>query len=115
VVLVCVLVYGDDLLVDGAPDKAVEMCNHVLKGAFTVRDTGVPTYFLSMYICLGLNEGLLSLWQRKYVTTILERSCFEYSNPVRLPMRAAVFIQREGTPLEPLMATKFQEAVGSLL
>jgi len=115
VVLFFVLVYVDDLLVVGAPEKAVEMCNQVLKGALTVRDMGVPTYFLSIYICRGLNEGLLSFGQRKYVTTILERFGFEYSNPVRLPMGAAVFIQREGTPLEPLMATTFQEAVGSLL
>eukprot|EP00168_Porphyra_purpurea_P013590 TRINITY_DN3774_c1_g1_i1.p2 TRINITY_DN3774_c1_g1~~TRINITY_DN3774_c1_g1_i1.p2 ORF type:complete len:190 (+),score=33.31 TRINITY_DN3774_c1_g1_i1:1492-2061(+) len=49
-VLILFLVYADDLLVAGATDNAVEMCKEVLTGAFTVRDMGVPTYFLSMHI-----------------------------------------------------------------
>jgi len=47
-ILVFVLVYVDDLLVAGASDKAVDMCEHVLTGTFTVRDMGVPTHFLGI-------------------------------------------------------------------
>ena len=114
-VLVFVLVYVDDLLVAGASEEAVAMCKHVLTGAFTVRDLGVPKYFLGMHISHDRKEGLLSLGQRQYVTTVLERFGLGDSNPVRLPMGTGVVLQREGTPLEPLMATKYQEAVGSLL
>jgi len=101
--------------VAGASDKAVDMCKHVLTGTFTVRDMGVPTYFLGMHIWHNREKGLLSLGQRQYVTTILERFGLADSNPVRLPMGAGVVMQREGTLLEPSMATKYQEAVSSLL
>jgi len=37
-VLVFVLAYVDDLLVAGASGEAVDMCKHVLKGAFNVRN-----------------------------------------------------------------------------
>jgi len=114
-ILVFVLVSVDDLLVAGASDKAVDMCKHVLTGTFTVRDMGVPTYFLCMHIWHNREKGLLSLGQRQYVTIILERFGLADSNPVRLPMGAGVVMQREGTLLEPSMATKYQEAVGSLL
>jgi len=105
--LVFVLVYVDDLLVAGASDKAVEMCKHVLTGNFTVRDVGAPTYFLGMHIWHNQEEGLLSLGQRQYVTTILERFGLADSNPVRLPMGAAVVMQLEGTLLEPSMTAKY--------
>jgi len=62
-VLVFFLAYMDDLLVAGASDEAVDMCKHVLKGAFNVRIMGVPTYLLGMKIghrkkgCSPLGSG----------------------------------------------------------
>ena len=85
---VFVLAYVDNLLVAGASDKAVNICKHVLTGTFPVRDMGVPTYFLGMHIWHNRKEKLLSLGQRQYVTTILERFGLADSNPVRLPMGA---------------------------
>ena len=80
-----------------------------------MRDMGARTYFLSMHIWHNREEGLLSFGQRQYVTTILKRFGLADSNPVRLPMGAGLEMQREGTLLEPSMATKYQEEVGSLL
>ena len=115
VVRVYVLVYVDDLLLAGASETAVNMCKKVLTNAFTVRDMGLPTYFLGMHVDHDRAVGKLSLGQRQYVTTILERFALADCNPVRLPMRVGVVMQREGATLDVPMATKYQEAVGALL
>jgi len=114
-VRVYVLVYVDDLLLAGESGTAVNMCKKVLTNAFTVRDMGLPTYFLGMHVDHDRAAGKLSLGQRQYVTTILERFALADCNPVRLPMGVGVVMQREGATLDVLMATKYQEAVGALL
>ena len=114
-VRVYVLVYVDDLLLAGASETAVNACKKVLTNAFTVRDMGLPTYFLGMHVEHEREAGRLSLGQRQYVTTILERFALADCNPVRLPMGVGVVMQREGATLDVPMATKYQEAVGALL
>jgi len=114
-VRVYALVYVDDLLLAGASETAVNACKKVLTNAFTVRDMGLPTYFLGMHVEHDREAGRLSLGQRQYVTTILERFALADCNPVRLPMGVGVVMQREGETLDVPMATKYQEAVGALL
>lgn len=114
-VLVYVLVCVDDLLVCGATDTVVEACKVVLTDVFSVRDLGKPTFFLGMHVTRDYKAGTISLGQRQYVKTILERFGLTDCNPVRLPMGAGVMMRREGTALDEAMATKYQVAVGALL
>ena len=91
------------------------MCKKVLTNAFTVPDMGLPTYFLGMHMDHDRAAGKLSLGQRQYVTTILERFAMEDCNPVRLPIGVGVVMEREGATLDVPMATKYKKAVGELL
>jgi len=103
-VRVYVLMYFDDLVLAGVLYKVVYMSRKALMEDFSVREMGEPTYFLGMRMWYNRKDGLLSLAQRQYVTSILEWFGLAESNPVRLPMRAIDVMPREESLMGPPMA-----------
>jgi len=113
--MVYILVYVDDLLVVGSSVADVKAAKTAVLGHFKARDMGEPEWFLGMHIIRDRAAGTITLSQRQYAKTLVERYGMEDANPTTLPMPVGSRIRREGAGLEGASKAAYPEMIGALL
>jgi len=113
--MVYILVYVDDLLVIGPTAADVKAAKAVVLGHFKARDMGEPEWFLGMHIIRDRAAGTITLSQRQYATTLVERYGMGDANRTTLPMPVGSRLRREGAALEGANKAAYPEMIGALL
>ena len=103
-----ILVWVDDLLIAASNDELLNNVKQMLKNQFKMKDLGKLSYFLGMEF--EQNDGVIKMHQRKYLCKILERFEMSECKPKYTPSEQKLVVTNE-----PLVNSRYREAVGSLI
>ena len=105
------LVYVDDLLVTGNNDKFLQSFIQALATRFSLKNLGVPHYFLGVELIP--NAGGLFMSQHKFIREILERFDMHGAKPAPTPLSStAKLTLNDGTASAD--ATTYRQVIGAL-
>ena len=105
------LVYVDDIIITDNDDGTLNRFVHTLATWFSIKDLGVPSYFLRVEV-IPSSSGLF-LSQHKYVLDLLERTKMMDSKSVTTPMSTSQIPSlMDGTSLTD--SIEYQFIVGGL-
>jgi len=93
----------------------VKAAKTVVLGHFKARDMGEPEWFLGMHIIRDRAAGTITLSQRQYAKTLVERYGMGDANSTTLPMPVGSRIRREGAVLEGASKAAYPEMIWALL
>eukprot|EP00170_Pyropia_yezoensis_P002164 contig_9108_g2168 len=110
-----VLFYVDDILLAAANQSDIEVMKEKVMTAFASRDIGPPTFFLGLHIWRSDDLQRLTVCQRQYVKTLLERNGLTNANRVQLPIAVGVPLQKDGDALDDKGRAEYQALIGGLL
>ena len=82
--LICILVYVDDLLITGNDVLGITHLKQALHQTFTIKDLGIARYFLGIELSRSSTGTLLN--QRKYVMDILLDAGLTGAKPAKFPL-----------------------------
>eukprot|EP00170_Pyropia_yezoensis_P002467 contig_10304_g2471 len=109
-----ILVYVDDILLAAGKQSDIDSMKGKVMAAFASRDIG-PQTFLGLHIWRSADLQILTVSQRQYVRTLLDRNGLTDANPVKLPMAVGVQLQKEGDALDDARRADYQTLIGGLL
>lgn len=85
------LVYVDDILVDGTSETLITRLKHSLDLAFTIKDLGYAKYFLGLEIARSLDGIFFN--QRKYTMDIIYDTRMTEAKAVKIPLPYGLQLQ----------------------
>lgn len=115
--LVLLTLYVDDILISGKDPTLVDKLKKELKDRFEMTDMGEVKLILGMEVQRNYEEGTLSITQKGYVQSILDRYGMQESNTVSTPGYGPELSANQ--PEDKLLGTteikKYQSITGSIL
>jgi hypothetical protein len=109
-----VLVWDDDILVEGLDREEIAAVKKLLGAVVDVRDLGEATYCLRMEVTGDQEARALKLTQRKLTGELLARYGMEAARRKSVPINPGEKVVRDGEPLDR-ERYPYSELVGSLL
>jgi hypothetical protein len=88
--LISLVLYVDDMLLIGNKKEIIQDVKTKLSFKFDIKDLGAANFILGMEITRDRENGKLTLNQRKYVETILQRFNMQECKQVRVPIPVCV-------------------------
>ena len=113
-------VFIDDMTIAGKSLEDVNQVKEQLKSHFKLRDLGPTTWLLGVEIIRNHSEHSLSLSQRQYTISLLERFNMSDCNPVSTPIDPGLKLSASMSPstakdIEEMHSIPYLQAVGSLM
>ena len=113
-------VFIDDMTIASKSLEAIESVKADLKKRFKLRDLGPTSWLLGVEIIRNRAKRSLSLSQRQYILTLLERFGLSDCNPVTTPLDPSVKLSDAMCPTSPeeieaMLSIPYLPAVGSLM
>jgi len=115
-----IVMYVDDMLLIGNNKDVIKEVKAQLSSKFDMKDLGAANFILGMEIRRDRANKMISLNQRKYVETVLQRFNMQESKPVKVPIPIGVKLSVEQCPKtqeeeEDMSRVPYASAVGSLM
>ncbi|KAL6347384.1 hypothetical protein AAG906_018502 [Vitis piasezkii] len=79
-----ILIYVDDVLITSSSSTQVQDFITQLQTSFSLKDLGVPSYFLRLELTYTFQGVLLS--QHKYIIDVLQKAHMDQTKPISTPM-----------------------------
>jgi Reverse transcriptase (RNA-dependent DNA polymerase) len=111
--LAIIAIYVDDLLILSDSPSLLTQVKNELGNRFKMTDLGEARWILGMEVTRNRRDRMLTLTQRRYVQTILERHGMVECRPVSTPMVPNHHLEKLTAP--EIDAISYQSAVGSLM
>ena len=113
-------VFIDDMTIAAKSAADVQSVKDDLKKCFKLRDLGPTSWLLGVEITRNRAERSLSLSQRQYIISLLERFNLSDCNPVSTPMDPGIKLSASMSPSTPedidaMRSIPYLQAVGALM
>jgi hypothetical protein len=95
---IILLLYVDDMLVEGSNMLDINVLNKKLANSFTMKDLGVANKILGMRITRDKKNHKLTLSQGEYIEKVLERFRMQNAKPVSTPLSNHFKLTKEMCP-----------------
>lgn len=110
--MIFLLLFVDDLIILGPNQQEIDELKSALNQEFKMKDLGRPSTYLGMNVIL--EDGKISLSQKKYLMDLLQKFNMSECNPAETPMDISFEI-----PMEPssdkTLESRCRQLVGSLM
>uniref|UniRef100_H3HAK5 Reverse transcriptase Ty1/copia-type domain-containing protein n=1 Tax=Phytophthora ramorum TaxID=164328 RepID=H3HAK5_PHYRM len=118
--MIFVALYVDDLVLASSNDELLESTKHALSKRFEMTDLGELEYFLGMEIKNARDSGKVTVWQTKFLKSILTKFGMQDSKPVKTPQDPGLKLTKNmcegGCQHENTMKNvPYRSAVGALM
>jgi hypothetical protein len=112
--------YVDDLVIASNDDSQKSWLKQQLSARYKMTDCGELEWFLGMRIQRDRANNVITLDQKQYIETILERFGMQHCKPVSTPASVGVHLTRDMCPTteeeeEFMRSIPYRSAVGSLM
>ena len=119
-VRIIIPVFIDDMTIASNSKEAIDNVKQQLRQHFKLRELGTTSWLLGVEIIRDRSKRTLSLNQRQYILTLLERFGFSDVNTVSTPIDPGLKLSSAmspGTPseIEEMRNVPYLQAVGSLM
>jgi transposase InsO family protein len=110
-------VWVDDLIICGDAPQEIDATVKSLKNMFEIKDLGEPKLLLGIQIIRDDKTGTITLSQKNYIDTILNRFGYSKLNPVSTPLDPHINLKKRDPSLtpDPQTVKDFQTKLGSLM
>lgn len=111
-------VWVDDIILCGDSESRIDTTVSALKKIFEVKDLGEPKLLLGIQIIRNRKLKTITISQRNYINTILERFNYSKINPIPIPLDPNVTLRKrddEITPPEKHLVKEYQTKLGSIM
>ncbi|GJR87878.1 ribonuclease H-like domain-containing protein [Tanacetum coccineum] len=114
-VFLALLVYVDDIIINGNNVFEIEKFKVFLKSKFMIKDLGKLKYFLGIEV-VDTDKGIC-LNQEKYVLDLLSEYGMLACKPAKTPLMSKLVISNEASENDPLLEniTDYQKLMGKLI
>jgi hypothetical protein len=117
-VTIVLTVWVDDLIICGNSENEIDKTVPGLGKVFEVKDMGEPKLLLGIQIIRDAKAGTITLSQRNYINTILNRFGYSNVNPASSPLDPNTHLKKRDKslpPADPATINDYQTKLGSIM
>jgi Reverse transcriptase (RNA-dependent DNA polymerase) len=111
-------VWVDDIILCGDSPHDIDNTVNELQKVFEIKDLGEPKLLLGIQIIRDRKAKTITISQRNYINTILERFNYSKLNGVSMPLDPNIILVKRDdtlTPPDPTTVKEYQTKLGSIM